>query len=153
MGSKSTRDMSDRHEAFLAEIFGGRRTPGSGNQFSQQMDVRDSPSTPHAMAWDGKATLGKSVGVTREMWEKARQQAGAQIPALALRWYSDERLTVAQDLVVLDAHDFAAILEDARQYQRVKECLEQGHDVPGWPEAPESTCGRCGGRTGYLGEG
>jgi hypothetical protein len=134
--------MSDRHEDFIADTFGGRRTPGSGNQFSKQMDVRDSPEIPLAIAWDGKATLGKSVGVTRDMWQKAREQAGAEIPALALRWYDGERLIPALDLIVFDAHDFAGILMAAREYERTKECMKRGHHhMSGYPKG---TCYDCG---------
>jgi hypothetical protein len=140
----TTRDLSDKHEEFLADTFGGRRTPGSGNQFSKQMDVRDSPDTPLAMAWDGKSTLGKSVGVTRDMWVKAREQASAQIPALALRWYSNERLDPALDLVVLDLHDFATILDAARHYMRAKDCLRGGHVTMG-----SNDCVQCGHEVGY----
>jgi hypothetical protein len=138
----TTRDLSDRHEEFLAATFGGRRTPGSGNQFNKQMDVRDSPDTPIAMAWDGKATLGKSIGVTRDMWQKAREQAGAEMPALALRWYGSERLDPALDLVVLDAHDFAGILVAAREYERAKECLRRSYHVT--KDRPPERCEDCG---------
>lgn len=144
MRKPATRDLSDRHEEFLAETFGGRRTPGSGNQFHRQMDVRDSPDTPLALAWDGKATLGKSVGVSREMWEKAREQAGSEIPALALRWYASERLDPALDLVVLSAQDFAAILATARQYERAVACLDVGHVTMG-----SNDCVQCGRAVGY----
>jgi hypothetical protein len=144
MRKRSTRDLSDKHETFLADTFGGRRTPGSGNQFNRPMDVRDAPDIPHAMAWDGKSTLSRSVGVTREMWQKAREQANTEIPALALRWYDNERLDVGLDLVVLDAHDFAAILEAARRYDRAGPCLDGGHITHG-----SNDCTQCGRSVGY----
>ena len=146
MSFRNTCQLSDRHERFLADTFGGQISPGSGNQFRRQMDVRDHPDTAHAMAWDGKATLGKSVGVTREMWKKAREQAHGEIPALALRWYGSERLDVALDLVVLSADDFAAILEDARQFRLAEECLTAGHTTSA---ATGNACVRCGRPVGY----
>lgn len=148
MAEKTTRDMSDRHEDFLAETFGGRRTPGSGNQFHRQMDVRDAPDVPYALAWDGKSTHAASVSVTKAMWDKARLQAAGEIPALALRWYADARLTVVRDLVVLDAHDFAEILEAARMYRRTRVCLENGHVTSGDREHPNN-CVACGLAVGH----
>ena len=111
----TTRDMSDAHEKHLVEMFGGRRTPGSGNQFNNPMDGRLNRYTDDlAFAWDGKSTLFQSITVTREMWEKAKEQALGERPMLALRWYATERLSVAQDLVVVDINDFAELLELAR---------------------------------------
>lgn len=113
--------MSDAHEEFLADLLGGRRARGSGNQFNDQMDGRNRTDTPFALAWDGKSTLGNAIGVSAEMWRKAKEQAGGEIPMLALRWYGDTRLTPARDLVVLDVNDFAAILEAARENEARKE--------------------------------
>jgi len=104
--------MSRRHEDDLVAVLGGYRTRGSGSQWRDQMDGRHNRMTRQfAFAWDGKATLGKSVGVTREMWAKAVEQAGGERPLLALRWYDNERLDVGDDLVVLSLHDFAELLE------------------------------------------
>ena len=111
----TTRNMSDKHERFLQELFGGRITPGSGNGFANQMDVRNDRTDPLPLAIDGKSTFGKSVGVTMEMWEKAVEQAGDLTPVLALRWYAkDNTLTSKRDLVVLDAHDFAEMVDALR---------------------------------------
>jgi len=111
----TTRNMSDKHEAFLQQLFGGRITPGSGSSFANQMDVRNDRTDPLPLAIDGKSTFGKSVGVTLEMWEKAVEQAGDLTPMLALRWYAkDNTLTPQRDLVVLDAHDFATMVETLR---------------------------------------
>jgi hypothetical protein len=142
----TTRQMSDAHEVTLAKLLDGRRATGSGNQFNDQMDGRNQRyDQPYALAWDGKSTLGKSVGVSREMWLKAQQQAGGETPMLALRWYVDERLTVGQDLVVLDLHDFVEILEAARRWEVVKECLSSGHETnPALhPQGVATSCWRC----------
>lgn len=138
--------MSDAHEEFLAELLGGRRARGSGNQFNDQMDGRNRADVPFALAWDGKSTLGNSVGVSASMWDKAKEQAGGEIPMLALRWYGDTRLTPTRDLVVLDAHDFAAILETARLSERLKECADSGHTTT----AGSNDCTNCGRAVGYI---
>lgn len=112
----TTRDLSDKHEAYLADLLGGRRTRGSGNQFNDQMDGRQHRfDGPVAFAWDGKATTGKSISVSLAMWEKAVEQAGGERAALALRWYLNERLTEAVDLITVSADDFAELLELAHE--------------------------------------
>lgn len=117
----STRDLSDAHEIFLADLLGGRRTPGSGNQPANPMDGRNRRyDTEHCLCWDGKATLGKSIGVTRAMWGKAVEQSHGETPLLALRFYDNERLKVGLDLITLSAHDFAEIVHDARQWREAQ---------------------------------
>lgn len=106
--------MGRAHEQFLATLLGGRRTRASGATWKDQMDGRHSrEDLAFAFAWDGKSTRNRSIGVTRQMWDKAREQAGGERPLLALRWYTTDRLDVGEDLVVLDAHDFVELLQAA----------------------------------------
>lgn len=106
--------MGKAHELFLAKMLGGRKTKASGSQWTDQMDGRhDRMRSLFAFAWDGKSTLGKSIGVSRAMWEKAREQALGERPMLALRFYDTENLDVGEDLVVLGLHDFVELLEQA----------------------------------------
>jgi hypothetical protein len=110
--------MSDRHESFIQKLFGGRISPGSGNQFNNQADVRHAVrSQYYTFAADGKSTLGKSIGVSLEMWDKLVEQSHSLNPLLPLRFYHDWRLTKATDLVVLEAKTFADILADANAYR------------------------------------
>jgi len=112
---KTTRQMSDAHEIFLADLIDGRRTPGSGNGFANQMDVRnDARRQPWSFAVDGKSTLSRSIGVSLTMWEKAEEQAHLERPALALRWYHNQRLRGSTDLVVISAQTFAQMLGELR---------------------------------------
>lgn len=130
------QQMSDAHEANIAEWIGGVQHKGSGNQWSSQMDASNDERTPYALAADGKATLGKGISVTREMWRKAVEQTFGKIPTLWLRFYKDESLrTVEQDLVVLDRRDFVEILEAARTYRQI---MQQHHLVE-----PSSGCDCC----------
>jgi hypothetical protein len=109
------RKMSDKHEAFLCSLFDGRPTKGSGNQWRDPTDGRNNHMTTRfAFAWDGKSTLGKSVGVSREMWGKVVEQAGAERPMLPLRFYDNERLDVGLDLVVVNAYDLSEMLSELR---------------------------------------
>jgi hypothetical protein len=107
--------MADEHETDLARRLGGRKTRGSGNQAANPMDGRHQHySSPLTFAWDGKSTLGGSIGVTREMWDKAVDQAHSERPMLALRFYDTERLAVGLDLVVISLDDFEELLEAVR---------------------------------------
>lgn len=112
MSKDIRRRMSEAHEAYLADLFGGKAHPGSGNQWNRPMDGSHSRFVRRwALAWDGKATLAASVGVSLAMWAKAKEQAGFLMPMLGLRFYANDRLTeVAEDLVVLSASDLSNIL-------------------------------------------
>ena len=111
---RTTRDMSDRHEEYLAELFGGIRSKNSGAHFANQMDGRHAHGTRWPLAWDGKSTLGASIGVTRTMWDKAVEQSHDANPMLALRWYDGQILTPALDLVVVEANFFAEVHHEAQ---------------------------------------
>lgn len=119
----TTRDLSDKHEAWLAELLEGRITRGSGCSFADQMDGKNDRHTqPYPLAWDGKATQSASVGVSRAMWDKAVEQAHGLTPALALRFYGPGYgLTPELDLIAVEANDFAAMLADARAYRALQE--------------------------------
>lgn len=143
----TTRDLSDKHEAWLAELLDGRLTLGSGSTFVDQMDGKNDRHTQHyALAWDGKATQSRSVGVSREMWAKAVEQSHGLTPALALRFYGPGYgLTPELDLIAIEANDFAALLADARAYRNIQDatCLTGGHRFEG-----SSGCAVCG-TSGY----
>lgn len=110
----TTRAMSDRHEDFLAELIAGRRTPGSGNGFANQMDVRNGPREPYALAVDGKSTRARSISFSLDTWNKAVEQAQGLMAALAFRFYHDDRLIRTTDFVMVDARFFGELLEAAR---------------------------------------
>jgi hypothetical protein len=121
-----TRQMSDKHEDYLADVLDGRKAVGSGNQFNDPMDGRNKRyDQPFALAWDGKSTLAASVTVTKQTWAKALEQAQGEIPMLALRWYGDYRLEPDLDLAVLDMRDFIEILAAARKWATMERSLKQ----------------------------
>ncbi len=109
--------MGEAHEEWLAELFGGRKTRASGNQWRDQMDGRTNRYLSNfAWAWDGKSTLSKSVSVSREMLKKAVEQAGAERPLIALRFYDDERLRNHDDWIVVRADDFMELVTFAQVF-------------------------------------
>lgn len=104
--------MGNDHEQYLADVLKGRKTRGSGNQFANPCDGRQNRyESGMAFAWDGKSTLGKSIGVSRAMWAKLEEQAHGERPLLPLRFYNTERLAVGLDLVVLTLDDFLELVE------------------------------------------
>jgi hypothetical protein len=120
------QQMGDAHEADIAEWIGGVRTKGSGNQWHNQMDAKNGLRTPFPLAADGKSTLGKSIGITRELWQKFREQTFGEIPAMFQRWYRSADLrTVELDLVTLEVGDFLRILSSARQWEEHQEAAEK----------------------------
>ena len=107
--------MAEAHEKFLAELNGGVKSRGSGSQWHDKADGRsDHLDVPFAFCWDGKATLGESVSVTRKMWDKITEEAHGERPQLGLRFYDSERLDVGIDLITILAADYGELLEMAR---------------------------------------
>jgi hypothetical protein len=103
--------MSDAHEDHLAQVFGGRKTRGSGNQWANQTDGRTNRhDIPFAFAWDGKSTRAASTTVSRADLDKVREQADGDRPILALRFYDDDRLRGSEDWVCLRLDDLAEML-------------------------------------------
>lgn len=125
MRHPTTRDLSDRHEARLAAALGGRATRASGSTFRDQADGRHPHgSRSYVFAWDGKATLGQSIAVSRAMWAKIKEQAHGARPMVALCFYADERLTrVEASLVAVGEDDFVEMMEAAEDRQRLRRDL------------------------------
>lgn len=111
----TTRAMSERHESFLAQLFGGRLTRNSGAG-ADKTDGRHDRSTTdeRCWAWDGKATMARSISVTRDAWEKLEDQAHPDIPMMPIRFYDNDRLEGSLDLVVVHAEDLANLIRMAR---------------------------------------
>lgn len=114
-----SKAMGDRHEGDVAGWFGGRQCRGSGNQWSNPADGRLSRyRTLFAFAWDCKSTRSKSIGVSRSMWVKLRDQAGGERPMLPLRFYDTDTLKVGLDLAVIEMDDLRELvtaIEDLRE--------------------------------------
>lgn len=119
----TTRKMSARHEEDLADILSGQQTRNSGAVWSDQGDGHQIQDDGYwRFVWDGKATLGKSISVTREMWDKINRQSRNLLPMIPLRWYQNERLTCVDiDLIAVDAKVFAQMRVDANNWRRHQE--------------------------------
>lgn len=119
--------ISQDHEKDIARRLGGHASRGSGNQWANPMDGRhDARSGPFVFAWDCKATRGKSIGVSREMLEKADEQAHEGRAIIPLRWYDDDRAkSYSHDKVVIDMQDFEEMLAEIERLRLIVE----GHGV------------------------
>lgn len=115
--------MSSRHESDLVAVLGGKGTLNSGATWRDPGDGHQTGVDQHyRFAWDGKSTLGASIGVSLEMWTKAVDQSRELDTLLPLRFYANERLTeVHADLVALDLDVFAQVLADANAYRALKD--------------------------------
>jgi hypothetical protein len=98
--------MSDKHEEFLARVFGGDRTPGSGNQWHAQTDGHNVE-----FAWDAKSTLARSMTITIDMLDKLDEQSYPRRSLLPIRFYGDERLSTYRDKVLVDLDDLLELLQ------------------------------------------
>jgi hypothetical protein len=107
--------MGELHEQDLARLVGGRKSAASGATWKDPADGRASHMTEEfAFAFDGKATLGQGINVTREMLAKITEQAGGERPMIGLRFYGNERLdAIDYDWVAIRDHDFAELRECA----------------------------------------
>lgn len=146
---RPTMDMSKRHEVFLAALFRGRKTKGSGNQWTDQLDGKQPRGSGELVfAWDGKSTLGKTLSIGLGMWAKALDQTRPwETPMLALRFYTTDRLDkVALDLAVVQVDVLASLQQEAAEVVALRDkveamttCLSVGHETHG-----SYICDRCG---------
>ncbi len=143
-----TRKMSDRHEDDLADVLDGIKTKNSGATWADRSDGHQTHSEGHwRFAWDGKSTLGRSIGITREMWLKIGEQSRGLLPMIPLRWYRDERLTAVDvDLVAIDLETFAEIQHDANAYRAMLDvgCASGIHDHRQADGPSNGPCVACG---------
>lgn len=112
------KQLADLHEDHVAQLLGGRKTKGSGNQWNDPADGRHPHHTEFAFAWDCKAAMPgtNSIGVTRLMVAKIREQASPERLAIPLRFYRDARGGVEYDLIAVTIDDFAEMLDFIRRH-------------------------------------
>jgi len=112
------KKLSDKHESFVADLIGARKSRASGSQWNDQTDGRQNRyESEFAFAFDCKCALPqtKSVSVTREMWQKLEDQSHGERSMLPIRFYQTDRGDVWRDLVVLNLNDFVELMERANE--------------------------------------
>jgi hypothetical protein len=118
--------MADAHEADMAEWTDGRLQKASGSQWHAQGDTKNGEFlVAYPITGDGKATMGKSISISRDMWKKIVAQTFNQNPALFLRFYQpgENLRTVDIDLAVTSVSLFTKILRDARKWQALEDAV------------------------------
>lgn len=114
--SPTTQQMGELHEVYLADVNSGVKSHGSGSQWSDPADGRNSTDEPLPFAWDGKSTRSKSLTVTLDMIAKITEQALGCRPQIGLRWYGNDILDqVLADWVAVRAEDWREVLGLARR--------------------------------------
>lgn len=107
------KSIDRKHEEFLADLYAGRRTKGSGNQFNSQTDVRQSRyEVPFAYAMEAKATEHASHAVSDRIWAKLVDQAHGENPLYAVRLNA---LAIPLDLIIITPHHHLELIEWAEQ--------------------------------------
>jgi hypothetical protein len=120
----TTRDLSDKHADYIADLFGAPVQRGSGNQPNRPTDNRMALTrhTPIAFAFEGKATRNRSLSISLADWRKVVEQSHGLRPAMAYRFYRPDNLLVPEvDLITVKADDFAEILEAANIYTEMSD--------------------------------
>jgi hypothetical protein len=117
--------MSELHEKFAADLFGGEKSRASGATWKNQGDGENNRmSTRFPFTWDAKSTRGKGITVDRAMIDKITEQAGGQDPAILLRFYdTDDLREIGHDWVAVPAAAFGELLAAARLMAKTTEAV------------------------------
>ena len=119
------RRMSDTHEEHMVEVYGGRMTPGSGNQWNRPTDGRTSHYDDEmAFARDGKSTRARSISIKREDLDKLVVQCQPERPMLPIRFYDDDRLRGFEDWVLFREEDTLEFMQRARLLSAYEKAVE-----------------------------
>lgn len=125
----TTRQMSDAQEEHIAEVFGVRRTRGSGNQFRDQMDDRGHRMDEAvALAFDGKSTLGDSISIKKADLDKADEQAYGEAPVMAYRFYDDWTLKRFQDRYLVTENTLLELVQRSRRLSEVEAIIRDAQE-------------------------
>lgn len=108
----SVKALSVEHEEYIADLFGGRRSPSSGGALHDPGDVRAAPYLIECKMTGTPAETSKKSKLAKD-FEKIAQEAHPEglDPMLALRYYDEDSPLANRegwvDLVVMRASDAA----------------------------------------------
>jgi hypothetical protein len=115
MRSKSTTSMGREHEEAIVELFewdNAWRSKSSGASMHAPIDV-----TTDSLVIECEATEAVSYRLKLDFWkEVVSKQHTGKLPSLAVR-FRDPTSNKHTDLVVMNAHDLTAILEELEVYR------------------------------------
>jgi Holliday junction resolvase len=106
MSKKTTTSMAQKHENYIAKMYGGRRSPSSGASWSDRGDVRITIRDDFAFTAECKTTEKKSYSIKLDTWNKIVEEAQEQNrrPCMFIR-FEDESGKQLADLVLRSIHD------------------------------------------------
>lgn len=110
--AKTTTELAQRHEGYIARMYGGRRSASSGASWSDRGDVRFEVGDVFDFTAECKATEKKSFSIKLETWNKIVEEAQEQNrrPTMFVRFQLETGESV--DLVVRSIHDDLELLEE-----------------------------------------
>ena len=107
--AKTTTQMSKEQETWLESLFSfvnARRSKSSGANWSDRVDL-----VSDVFAMEAESTENKSYYLKLSFWEEVKEKSDFErLPMLAVRFRDADRGRHT-DLVVMDAHDVAELLE------------------------------------------
>jgi len=107
--------MGKEHEEYLEGLFewdGARRSRSSGSSSHDPVDI-----TSNGLVIEAEATEAKSYGLKLEFWREVQRKAHTgKLPSLGIR-FRDAEEGRHTDLMIMDAHDVAMILEELETYR------------------------------------
>ena len=88
------------------KLFNGKRTRGSGNQWSSKGDIQS-----EIFLIEDKSTDKHSFSVTAKLWEKIWEEAiqDGRIPLLSIQLNKDNK-----NLIVVDQRDFLELIKGGK---------------------------------------
>lgn len=109
--AKTTTALAQRHENYIAKMYGGRRSPSSGASWSDRGDVRLTIKDDFEFTSECKATEAKSYSLKLDTWKKIVEEAQEQNrrPCMFVRFQTETGETI--DLVVRSIHDDLEMLD------------------------------------------
>ena len=113
--SKSTTGMGKEHEESIVKLFEWANAGRSRSSGASQHDPID--ITSDIAVIECEATENKSYSLKLSFWREVfEKQYNGKIPLLGIR-FRDPIGTDHTDLIVMSAHDVAALLEEVEAYR------------------------------------
>jgi hypothetical protein len=113
--AKSTTGMGKEHEEYIVSLLewdSARRSRSSGASFHDPIDI-----TSDGLVMECEATENKSYSLKLDFWNEVTSKAHTgKLPALGIR-FRDTVNDKHTDLIVMEAHDVAQMLEELEAYR------------------------------------
>lgn len=106
---KTSQRKGRENEKKKVRLYGGRRTPGSGNKWGFKGDIKGD-----VFLFEDKHTDRKSFSITEKLWNKAKKEAllESRRPAFRVTFAS------GTSFIVLDEPDFYEIMDKVKEVSK-----------------------------------